>query len=279
MPTFMAAHCTSNKKKTFFGIGCVIVLWVFYLYCTSIENIEFLDMSNNGEPSSDPHDRIGVDTAHLRAKRHRGTWIYVMNEHHQFLFVKRTKETMTCPSTWSIIGEHCKFSESYDACAKRGLREEIAVLKYQNLIPLEDDPILMHLDYGHRIDKQWTKLYIVTIAKEVLRKTDITENADFTWVNFTEVDNWLHQCPGGVCRYCNPAKVWKMDSNRKFSFYYSFIEMTVEYLHAAMAKHEGVLSSPVVTADANSVQSLPPSNHSAWGAVPFNPVVSPAAEE
>lgn len=213
------------------------MLWIFYLYCRSLGDVEFIDMSEHGELSLDPHDRIGIDTAHLRSKRHRGCWVFVVNENEQLLFVKRSGESLTCPSTWSVIGEHTKFGESYDSCAKRALKEEISVLEYQNMVSLEDDPVLVHLDYGHRIDKQWTKVYVATVAKNTLRMSDIRENTEFTWVNFAEADYWLHQCPNGDCRYCNPSRVWKMHSNHTFSYYYSFIEMTVEYLHAAVKKH------------------------------------------
>ena len=225
-----------QKRKISLGILCIMAIWIFYLYCRSLGDVEYIDMSQNGVPSRDPHDRIGVDTAHLRAKRHRGTWVFAVNEYQQFLFVKRTPGAAVCPSTWSLLGEHCKFGESYDDCAKRCLREEIAVLSYRDLVPLERDPVLLHLDYGRRVDKQWTKIYTVRIRKDTLRKSDMQEMVEFTWVNFTAAEFWLHQCPDGKCRYCNPAKVWKMLSNHSFSFYYSFIEMTVEYLNRATAE-------------------------------------------
>lgn len=224
-------------------ITVLVLLWLFYLYCRGLGDIEVVDMSENGLPSNDPHDIIGIDSAHLRAKRHRGCWIFVVNEYHQFLFVKRKENAKTCPSTWSVIGEHTHPGESYDNCAKRALKEEISVLKYNNLVPMEESPVFFHLDYGARVDKQWTKLYLVTVSKSVLRKSDIHENDDFTWVNFTEADHWLHQCPNGICRYCNPSKVWKMSENLSFSYYYSFIEMTVEYLHMAMVKHENTTAT------------------------------------
>lgn len=243
----LLGRCTIvSKKQTFTLVACMLVVWIFYLYCRSIGDIEFIDMSDHGEPSLDPHDRIGIDTAHLRAKRHRGCWVFVVNENDQFLFVKRTDSAPTCPSTWSLIGEHPALGESYESCAKRALKEEISVLQFQNLMPLEEDPVLLHLDYGRRIDKQWTKLYMATVSKDILRKSDIHENADFAWVNFTEADHWLHQCPDGECRYCNPSKVWKMDSNHTFTFYYSFIEMTVEYLHAAMGMQKNKTASSAI---------------------------------
>jgi ADP-ribose pyrophosphatase YjhB (NUDIX family) len=34
---------------------------------------------------------------------------------------------VTCPNTWSLVGEHNQPGESYEAAVKRGLMEELSV--------------------------------------------------------------------------------------------------------------------------------------------------------
>lgn len=228
-------NINTTTKKIIFIIFCILLLlYSFYYYCLGLNNLEMIDLSENGFPSTDPHSIIDINSAHIRSKRHRGCWVFVVNEYQQFLFVKRSENHKTCPATWSVVGEHTKFGESYLDCAKRAIKEEISVLTYSNLQPIENGPVFLHFNYGDRVDKQWTQSYSVVVQKNKIRMSDIHEASDVTWVNFTEADYWLHQCPNGVCRYCNPSKVWKMYQNHTFSYYYSLIEMTVEYLHATI---------------------------------------------
>lgn len=259
-----------SKRQTFTVIVCFITAWIFFLYCRGLGDIEFIDMSEHGSPSLDPHDIIGMDTAHLRAKRHRGCWVFVVNEFEQFLLVKRKNKAPICPATWAILGGHPLLGESYDSCAERAMRDEVGVLRYEYLMPLEREPVLMHLDYGIRVDKQWTKIYTAIVSKNTLRMSDIRDNSEFTWVNFTEADHWLHQCPGGQCRYCNPSKVWKMDSNHTFSYYYSLIEMTVEYFHDAIQHHQTKLSGTAIIGNL-SVAPINPQDATAIVSADENP--------
>lgn len=231
-------HLQISRKHIIYFFLVLLMLWGFHDYCTSLNSLERIDLSENGYISKDPHNVMDISSAHVRAKRHRGCWVFVVNDDHQFLFVKRSDDAPTCPATWSIIGEHTNFGESYADCAKRALKEEISVLRYRNLQPLEKEPVFLHLDYGSRVDKQWTQIYLVTVDRSLVRKSDIHEPQDVAWVNISQADKWLHECPLGICRYCNPANVWKMYRNHSYNYYYSFIEMTVEYLNLAMSAHE-----------------------------------------
>ena len=226
---------SASKKYVYVGLLFAVIVYLFYIYCLGIQSIELIDISEDGTLTNNPLHAVSIEHAHLRAKKHRGVWVFVSNEYKQFLFTKRSKNAKTCPGSWAFNGEHAVFGESYNHCAHRCVEEELGVHHVEQLVKLEDSPVLVHLDYGDRIDKQWTQVYLAVIKKEFVVKEDRFEIETVEWVNFSVANKWLGECPMGTCRSCNPGHVSKTYPNSSTSFYYTFLEMNIEYLNSAIA--------------------------------------------
>ena len=81
---------------------------------------------------------IPIDAAHRQGVPHKGAWLHVMTKADgHLLLVKRSPRMVTCPSAFSIIGEHHQNRESDEACAVRAVREELP-----GLAPLLGTPAL-----------------------------------------------------------------------------------------------------------------------------------------
>jgi isopentenyldiphosphate isomerase len=232
-----------SKKCVYIGILSTVMVYLFYIYCLDITNNELIDISEDGTLAKNPLDVVSIEHAHLRAKKHRGVWVFVTNEDRQFLFTKRSKSSKTCPGSWALNGEHAIFGETYDHCAHRCVEEELGVHHVEHLIKLEDSPVLVHLDYGDRVDKQWTQVYLAVIKKELVVKEDRYEIDAVQWVNFSVANKWFGECPMGVCRSCNPGHVSKTYPNSSTSFYYTFLDMKIEYLNSAVAIYSNITSN------------------------------------
>ena len=66
-----------------------------------------------------------LDEVHRQAWTHRGVWVFVVNAAGQMLLLRRPATMVTCPDTWSIIGEHNQPGESYLQAGRRGVAEEL----------------------------------------------------------------------------------------------------------------------------------------------------------
>lgn len=66
-----------------------------------------------------------LDEVHRQALTHRGVWVFVVNVAGQVLLLRRPATMMTCPETWSVVGEHNKPGESYLQAGRRGVAEEL----------------------------------------------------------------------------------------------------------------------------------------------------------
>lgn len=207
------------------------LLGFFYYYCQDVLTArERIDFSNDGKTTPHAGDVMDIDRAHLRGRRHRGCWLYIMNERGQFLLSRRSKRSVTCPHTWTPIGEHTHFRESYTGCAQRALEEELGIRSYLYLTPLAKQPSLIHLTYTdvHREDAQWNQAFLVVIkGDQSLRSTEAEE---LRWIDGTEIESWLSGCPDGKCRYCQPSDVWRMYQNETVVRYDSFLSMTLEHI-------------------------------------------------
>ena len=66
-----------------------------------------------------------LDEVHRQAQTHRGVWVFVVNVAGQMLLLRRPLTMLTCPDTWSVIGEHNLPGESYLQAGRRGVAEEL----------------------------------------------------------------------------------------------------------------------------------------------------------
>eukprot|EP00976_Prorocentrum_cordatum_P080491 1184001-Prorocentrum_minimum.AAC.1 len=79
--------------------------------------------------------RLPIETVHKQGLPHRGSIIFVMNEHHELLLLRRAPTMKTCANSWAIVGEHSEPGEDYIETARRGLREMLSLMSEQILKP------------------------------------------------------------------------------------------------------------------------------------------------
>jgi len=74
---------------------------------------------------------IGLENrkiVHEKGMLHRGVHIIIFNSKGEILLQRRSAKKDICPLLWDLsVAEHIKPDESYDAAAKRGIREELGI--------------------------------------------------------------------------------------------------------------------------------------------------------
>ena len=78
------------------------------------------------------HEAVPIDTAHRGGKLHIGHVLFVMDDANNLLFLQRSKEVVTCPGTWSVLGEHANSNETPMQSVLRGIREELGFVRLLN---------------------------------------------------------------------------------------------------------------------------------------------------
>jgi len=164
-----------------------------------------------------------IDTTHRKGHLHTGNILYVMDASNSLLFLQRSEKVVTCPATWSLLGEHSKVDESAIETVVRGLEEELGFvsLGFDNsgfqgsrtlelhpdnnmeetvavtLQPVTDFPLYYIRNYGprndNRIDRQITHLWSVKFSKnheEITWHFD-DEVKDYKWITLAETLAWL----------------------------------------------------------------------------------------
>mmetsp|Transcript_37796 Transcript_37796/g.106803 ORF Transcript_37796/g.106803 Transcript_37796/m.106803 type:complete len:337 (+) Transcript_37796:100-1110(+) len=205
--------------------------------------METVDLSEDGSISQNPSSIVGIDKAHRLALRHRGVWIFVLDERMAVLFLRRSESAMTCPGTWSIVGEHTHFNETWEQSVLRGLQEELRLAPQQVSLRAAGPPQLFHLEYSKVCPARnptqvppWGRSLQSAPAGFVfhafcccccmdlqfaaamdclckshggggasLRQVDAEENTASEWVPVREATQWIRDCPGGRCRGCLDA--------------------------------------------------------------------------
>ena len=88
-----------------------------------------------------------IDTAHRQGLLHTGHVLYVMDSAGMILLLKRSNDVVTCPGTWSLLGEHAERGEDAIESAIRGIREELGLTtgsfvkgKFENTWSAEFEP-------------------------------------------------------------------------------------------------------------------------------------------
>jgi hypothetical protein len=72
--------------------------------------------------------RSHIDIVHRDARLHVGHVLFVMDGEGYVLFMKRSGDVVTCPNTWSVLGEHANDNEMPNDVAIRGIVEELGLV-------------------------------------------------------------------------------------------------------------------------------------------------------
>lgn len=168
-----------------------------------------------------------IDVVHRNGHLHMGSWIHIVDSsltskssEPKILMIKRKDNLVTCPGTWSLVGEHAYRDESPLDNVRRGLKEELGsrflghVDKHGSISKLTDLPVYFELDYGprkigRRIDKQITYLWLVEVVMDRNVSHDRVssdsmiefdhEVADHTWKSLDEAEKWLEADKHAFC--------------------------------------------------------------------------------
>ena len=170
-----------------------------------------------------PKGSYSIDLVHRKGHLHTGHVLYVMDAAGKILFLQRSLDVVTCPGTWSILGEHSNAGEDAIETVVRGVEEELGFVALNfddsefrgawtaNFHPrnrMEDTlrvtvqnmtefPMYYIRHYGprmdNRIDRQLTYLWMVHFPK---RHEQITWNLDHEvvnhkWMSLDDVEQWL----------------------------------------------------------------------------------------
>lgn len=125
---------------------------------------EVLDVVTTASPDIVPDAAtLPIDIIHRKGMAHRGSWMFVVDDQLRFLLVWRSPRMVTCPSSWSMAGEHVVAGETFEAAAVRGLEEEVEFLGEADVQAL-GVPYLFRHKYqtrlGLRTDLQWTRSFL-----------------------------------------------------------------------------------------------------------------------
>jgi len=177
-----------------------------------LENLNGLPFEQSSQGTVMP-----IDLVHKQKLPHTGVWIFICDNQRRVLLTKRAPDMVTCPNSWTLLGEHSSVGEELDpeATVFRGMQEEIGsflnhtlVAHSGNLMP-DKMPMYFTHDYGpkleHRTDRQFTYFWYVELrisGEEVLRRKEtgaMDENSKMRWISTTELEALLFQRPKDFC--------------------------------------------------------------------------------
>jgi isopentenyldiphosphate isomerase len=159
-------------------------------------------------------EHLSIDEIHRRGLYHSGTWITIVDKQQHVLLLKRAPHLVTCPNSWSLLGEHASPEEAPLETVKRGMREELGDSIFSHVQfykQLTNHPVFYYREYGpsngNRIDQQLTYLYRVQLDRkgsELALNVD-NEVADLRWISLQELQDWIRAeerqavIDGGLC--------------------------------------------------------------------------------
>lgn len=172
-----------------------------------------------------------IDIAHRNGYLHTGHCLYIMDADGLLLFLKRSPFVVTCPNTWSILGEHSIANEAAYDTVVRGMEEELGLKQLKQVetaTNYHDDgqeevksifstklqtidketievtiqniteyPLYYIRHYGprldNRIDSQLTYLWLVRLPRRhyEIRIQLDHEVADHKWISLDEFSDWI----------------------------------------------------------------------------------------
>lgn len=228
------ATARSSKRSMFLCIVTTAIVLLYYRTPTHLgkdvhdmEIFELARLSSSSYPAHlDPINPLielkhsgfeNIDRTHKNGLIHAGTWIHVVDsslkgDDPKLLLVKRGENLVTCPGTWSLIGEHAFRNEAPLNTARRGIQEEVGqraldyVDKHGSIRNMTDIPVYYERDYGAsnggRVDRQITYLWLVEMnlgkknsggrGEELNVLLDLDDEvADHKWISLSEFEDWV----------------------------------------------------------------------------------------
>jgi isopentenyldiphosphate isomerase len=150
---------------------------------------------------------LPIDQVHLQGLVHTGAWLYVLDNTNRILVMKRGPQLVTCPSMWSLVGEHTLGNEAANTTAFRAIEEELGpeLLSYIEFIqPLATLPVYYFREYGpsngNRVDRQVTwqwRIQLNQSSDQLPLKVD-DEVAEFRWLTLPELSTWVEEAEQAV---------------------------------------------------------------------------------
>ena len=74
-----------------------------------------------------PRGPVTIDDAHRDGMLHVGHVLFVLDASGSVLFLRRSTDVVTCPGTWSVLGEHATRGETPRDAVVRGVEEELGL--------------------------------------------------------------------------------------------------------------------------------------------------------
>ncbi|KAL7486926.1 hypothetical protein ACHAW6_012532 [Cyclotella cf. meneghiniana] len=143
-----------------------------------------------------------IDAAHRNGLLHTGSILFVMDASGRFLLLKRSASVVTCPETWSVVGEHSVVGEDPYDVPLRALEEELGLVIANIDVTIQDLtelPLFYIRHYGarngNRVDRQLTYLWLVKLpqAQEEVSWNLDHEVANHKWIALDDLDAWLRE--------------------------------------------------------------------------------------
>ena len=75
-----------------------------------------------------PRGSYPIDVTHRNGYLHIGNILYIMDLSGRMLFLQRSNSVVTCPGTWSLLGEHSVVGENDRESVVRGVEEELGFI-------------------------------------------------------------------------------------------------------------------------------------------------------
>eukprot|EP00593_Proboscia_inermis_P009555 CAMPEP_0171313268 /NCGR_PEP_ID=MMETSP0816-20121228/40039_1 /TAXON_ID=420281 /ORGANISM="Proboscia inermis, Strain CCAP1064/1" /LENGTH=237 /DNA_ID=CAMNT_0011800381 /DNA_START=26 /DNA_END=739 /DNA_ORIENTATION=+ len=156
-------------------------------------------------------DIVHIDAAHRQGLIHHGAWILLIDSNQKLLMLKRGPQLITCPNSWSPMGEHRLRYESIIDTVKRGMNEELGPIVWRRYVKragnLTSLPLYYIRDYGeaneNRVDRQVTWIYHVQLKSPGETVGNVmnldSEVADWGWFGVNEIEEWLQRTPDDFC--------------------------------------------------------------------------------
>jgi hypothetical protein len=118
------------------------------------------------------------------------------------LILKRGPDLVTCPNSYSLLGEHTLGREKPIDTVRRAIREELggSMLKHvKSIVSLMPYPLYYYREYGkeneNRIDRQLTYLWVASMnlkGGELPLQLD-HEVADHKWIDDKTLQEWFSE--------------------------------------------------------------------------------------
>jgi isopentenyldiphosphate isomerase len=213
----MAPIRTSPKNRAIAAIVILVALMFLVTTKRHTEHQELLTVYDFAEGVTEPthltpldvakdlvaRDKLySIDDAHRQGLIHCGTWIWISDSEGKVLVLKRGPHLVTCPNSYSLLGEHTLGLEKPEETVRRGIKEELGAAMLRHIKAVEllpASPLYYFRDYGtqnsNRIDRQLTYLWWVEMDRpgaQLPLKLD-AEVAHHDWIATETLQSWFKE--------------------------------------------------------------------------------------